>query len=72
MSKIMRQLYEEARLARESSSQPTAPGAAGCTSTGTMSERAPAADLVSRSRQAYEKWVQSLRAHFAKPEDHID
>jgi|KBSMisStaDraftv2_1062788.scaffolds.fasta_scaffold1264814_1 hypothetical protein len=72
MSKIMRQLYEEARLACESTSEPIALGSAACTSTGTISVCAPAAHHMSMSRQAYERWVQSLRAHFAKPKDHLE
>ena len=72
MSKIMRQLYEEARLARESASEPIAQGPAVCPSTGTISARASAADHMSMSRQAYERWVQSLRAHFSKPKDHLE
>jgi hypothetical protein len=70
MSKIMRQLYEETRLARESASKPIAQGSAACTSTGTISVRASAADHMSMSRQAYERWVQSLNTHFSKSKDH--
>ena len=72
MSKIMRQLYEEARLACESTSEPIAQGSEACTSTGTISVRASAVDHMSMSHQAYERWVQSLRAHFAKPNDKLE
>ncbi|MGO4392963.1 hypothetical protein AB4Z46_16565 [Variovorax sp. M-6] len=72
MSKIMRQLYEEARLARESTPEPIAPGSAACTSNGALSVCESAADPMSMSRHAYERWVQSLRAHFAKPKDHFE
>lgn len=71
MSKIMRQLYEEARLTRECTSEANAQGSAACTSTGTVSVGASSADHMSRSRQVYERWVQSLRAHFANPKDHF-
>ncbi|MDM0109714.1 hypothetical protein QTH97_32685 [Variovorax sp. J22R24] len=69
MSKIMRQLYEEARLACAATSEPNAQGSAASTSTETISARVSTSDPVSMSRQAYERWVQSLRAHFAKQED---
>jgi hypothetical protein len=63
MSKIMRQLYEEARLAREAAERLAMQSTNGVAEP--VTPNPSPAELMAHSRKFYEDWVESLRKHFA-------